>query len=302
MTNSALFYVAVFILMSSAIFFFLRLDYALLDWITSRAERKAKIKSFKKQSKFSKLVDRLLAKCASLITNSQMPKTAYYILTVACAVGGFFAGKTIFSSMPIALAVGTFGMIAPLLFFSFRQTKAKTAQLERLASSMMILSNSYVVTEDFITSVRDNLEILEYPEPFKDFLTYVTLMDSSISTGLRRMEHQIRNAYFSQWVDALELAQKDRSLKYVTVSVVDSMHDVLSVQAESDAAMYAVWRDYLMTLVMIFSVPLIFKFTLADAYLTLTNSVGGQTLFLLLLAAVIFSVFRALKINKPLMM
>ena len=37
------------------------------------------------------------------------------------------------------------------------------------------------------------------------------------------MEHQVRNAYFSQWVDALELAQKDRSLKYVTVSVVDSM-------------------------------------------------------------------------------
>ena len=302
MINTNLFFVAVFILMSAAIFFFLRLDYALLDWITSRAERKAKIKSFKKQSKFSKLVDRLLAKCASLIGNSQMPKTAYDILTVVCAVGGFFAGKTIFSSMPIALAVGTFGMIAPLLFFSFRQTKAKTAQLERLASSMMILSNSYVVTEDFITSVRDNLEILEYPEPFKDFLTYVTLMDSSISTGLRRMEHQVRNVYFSQWVDALELAQKDRSLKYVTVSVVDSMHDVLSVQAESDAAMYAVWRDYLMTLVMIFSVPLIFKFTLADAYLTLTNSVGGQTLFLLLLAAVIFSVFRALKINKPLMM
>ena len=300
--NSGMICFVVFLLLSAAAFFFLRLDYALLDWIMARAERKAKIKSFKKQSRLSRLVDRLLAKCASLITNSQMPKTAYYILTVACAVGGFFAGKTIFSSMPIALAVGTFGMIAPLLFFSFRQTKAKTAQLERLASSMMILSNSYVVTEDFITSVRDNLEILEYPEPFKDFLTYVTLMDSSISTGLRRMEHQVRNAYFSQWVDALELAQKDRSLKYVTVSVVDSMHDVLSVQAESDAAMYAVWRDYLMTLVMIFSVPLIFKFTLADAYLTLTNSVGGQTLFLLLLAAVIFSVFRALKINKPLMM
>ena len=214
----------------------------------------------------------------------------------------FFAGKTIFSSMPIALAVGTFGMIAPLLFFSFRQTKAKTAQLERLASSMMILSNSYVVTEDFITSVRDNLEILEYPEPFKDFLTYVTLMDSSISTGLRRMEHQVRNAYFSQWVDALELAQKDRSLKYVTVSVVDSMHDVLTVQEASDAAMYAVWRDYMMTLVMIFSVPLIFKFTMADAYLTLTTSFVGQAMFLLLLVAVVFSVFCALKINKPLMM
>ena len=300
--NSGMICFVVFLLLSAAAFLFLRLDYALLDWITARAERKAKIKSFKKQSLISKLVDKLLAKCVSLITNSQMPKTAYYILTVVCAVGGYCAGKVIFSSFPIALAVGTFGLIAPLLFFSFRQTKAKTAQLERLASSMMILSNSYVVTEDFITSVRDNLEILEYPEPFKDFLTYVTLMDSSVATGLRRMEAKVNNPYFSQWIDALVLAQDDRSLKYVTVTVVDSMHDVLSVQAESDAAMYAVWRDYLMTLIMIFSVPLIFKFTLADAYLTLTGSLVGQSMFILLLAAVIFSVFRALKINKPLMM
>lgn len=103
------------------------------------------------------------------------------VVTVVCAVGGYCAGKVIFSSFPIALAVGTFGLIAPLLFFSFRQTKAKTAQLERLASSMMILSNSYVVTEDFITSVRDNLEILEHPEPFKDFLTYVTLAKQEVT-------------------------------------------------------------------------------------------------------------------------
>ena len=116
------------------------------------------------------------------------------------------------------------------------------------------------------------------------------------------MEAKVNNPYFSQWIDALVQAQDDRSLKYVTVTVVDSMHDVLSVQAESDAAMYAVWRDYLMTLIMIFSVPLIFKFTLADAYLTLTGSLVGQSMFILLLAAVIFSVFRALKINKPLMM
>lgn len=295
-------YLTVFLLLGAAAFFFLRLDQALLEYIASRTERKAKIKSFKKQSKVSKLADKLLEKCASLIAGSQMPKAAYYAFTLICAAGGYFAGKTIFSSFPIALAVGTFGLIVPLLFFSFRQAKAKTAQLEKLASSMMILSNSYVVTEDFIASVRDNLEVLEYPAPFKDFLTYVTLMDSSVSAGLRRMEMQVNDPYFSQWVDALDLAQKDRDLKYVTVSVVDSLHDMLSVQAESDAAMYAVWRDYVMTLVMIFSVPLIFKFTLPEAYLSLTTSLSGQTLFLMLLAAVIFSVFCALKINKPLVM
>ena len=114
MNNSTLLYAAVFILLSTAVFFFLRLDYVLLDMITHRAERKAKIRSFKKQSKLSKAIDKLLAKCASLIANSQMPRSAYYALTVICAIGGFFAGKVIFSSFPIALAVSTFGLIAPL--------------------------------------------------------------------------------------------------------------------------------------------------------------------------------------------
>jgi len=301
MNSPAIFRFAVFILLSAAFFFFLRLDRALLDWFGGQADKKAKKKAFQKQSVIGKQAAKLLSRCSGLIANSKMPKKAYIILSVFCTVGGFFAGRTVFGSLPFAIAAGGFGMIAPLLFFSFRQTKVQAAQMEKLASSMMILSNSYVITEDIITSVRDNLEILESPEPFRDFLTYVSLMDSSIVAGLRRMEQQVGNSYFSQWIDALVLSQEDRSLKYSTVSVVDSMHDVMSVQREADAAMYAVWRDYLMTLVMIFSVPLIFKVTLADAYLTLTTSLGGQAMFLLLLAAVIFSVFRALKINKPLM-
>ena len=300
MTNYTFLYAAVFLLLITAAFFILRLDAAFLEWVNARAEHTAKVRSFQKRSKLSRAVDRLLALCADLIVSSQMPRTAYYILTALCAVGGYFTGQMIFSSFPIALAVGTFGLIAPLLFFSYRQGKAKSAQLERLCSSMMILSNSYVVTEDIITTVRDNLEILEHPAPFRYFLTYVSLMDSSVEAGLRRMEQKVGNSYFSQWVDALVLAQDDRTLKYTAVATVDSMHDVLSVERESEAAMYVVWRDYLMTLIMIFSVPLIFKFTLADAYLTLTTSVIGQSLFILLLITVVFSVFCALKINRPL--
>ena len=149
--------------------------------------------------------------------------------------------------------------------------------------------------------MQENLDNLSYKAPFQAFLTYVTYMDSDVRRGLRRMEEQVGNPYFSQWIDALVMAQDDRSLKYVCVSVVDSMHDVITAQQESDAAMFAVWRDYLLTLVLIFSVPLVFRFLMVEAYVTLTTSVVGQGLFLLLLAAVIYSVLRALKINTPLM-
>ena len=295
-------YFAVFVLLIASAVCLLRLDRSIVVSAKAFLDRQAKARGFKKQSKVSQWLKSRIAKCCELITVSNMPLAFYCLLSLGCGFGGYAAGKMIFSSFPIALAVATFGLIAPLLFFGFRQTKAHNAWLGRLASSMMILSNSYVTTEDFIVSVRDNLDTLDYPAPFREFLTYVTYMDSDVKAGLRRLDEQIRNPYFSQWIDALILAQDDRSLKYTCISVVDSMHDVLQVQAESDAAMYAVWRDYLLTLILIFSVPLVFKFTLADAYVTLTTSTVGQGLFILLLISVFYSVLRALKINRPLMM
>ena len=81
----------------------------------------------------------------------------------------------------------------------------------------MLLSNSYIVTEDFVQSVQDNIDLLEYPAPFRDFLTYVSLIDGNIKTGLRRMELQVDNPYFSQWIDALVMAQDDRSMSRVAL-------------------------------------------------------------------------------------
>lgn len=294
------FYTAVFLLLVTAVFLCLNLGGGLSDRLQAAAARQGKIRSFKGKGKLAKGANKLVNRGRDLIFDSQIPLPVYALFTVVGAVGGFAAGKFIYSSTLIALAVGVIGMIVPLLVLAFQQTKVKTVQLQRLASSMTILSNSYLSTEDFLQSVKENLDNLDTPKPFRDFLTYVTYMSSDIKYGLRRMEEQVQNAYFSQWIDALCMAQDDRSLKYVCTSVVDSMHDAIAAQQESDAAMAAVWRDYILTLVLIFSTPLVFRFLMADAYTILVSSAVGQGLFVLLLLAVLFSVFRAIKINTPL--
>ena len=255
---------------------------------------------YRTQGKLEEKLARLLQRARSLIRGSKLPPPVYALLTAGCAIGGFLAGKFIYGSTLIAIALGVTLLLAPLLWLSFRETSSRSTEMDRLASSMMILSNSYLITEDFLTSVKENLEVLEAPEPFRDFYTYASYMDSNLRTGLQRMDQRVGNSYFSQWVDALIMAQEDRSLKYVTVSVVQSLNDALQVQRESDAAMYAVWRDYFLALILIFSTPLVFRLLLADAYAAMTGTLIGQSLLLLLLAAVVFSVFRALKINRPL--
>lgn len=257
---------------------------------------------YRTQGKLEEKLARLLGRAKSLIRGSKLPPPVYALMTAGCAIGGFLAGKFIYGSTLIAVALGVTLLLAPLLWLSFRETSSRSTEMDRLASSMMILSNSYLITEDFLTSVKENLEVLEAPEPFRDFYTYASYMDSNLRTGLQRMDRSVGNSYFSQWVDALIMAQEDRSLKYVTVSVVQSLNDALQVQRESDAAMYVVWRDYFLVLILIFSTPLVFRLLLADAYAAMTGTLIGQSLLLLLLAAVVFSVFRALKINRPLVM
>ena len=282
------------------IFLFLPLGAAsLLGLDEAFREGRRGTRRIRQRGKTTTKLDRLLERGRSLIQGSGLPLPVYALMTLGCGIGGFLAGKIVYSSPLIASASALMLLFAPLLLFSFRETKAHSRDLGRLASSMMILSNSYVVTEDFLATVRVNLDILEYPEPFRDFFAYATYMSSDLRGALRRMERQVPNGYFSQWVDALVLAQEDRQLKYVTVSVVRSFYDALQVQQESEAAMFAVWRDYFLVLILIFSVPLVFRFLLAEAYATMTTSLLGQGMLLLLLAAVAFSVIRALKLNRP---
>ena len=289
----------IFLLLSGAGFILVRPDAALSELFRSSGERRKKIQVFQKKGRLSRITDRLMGRARALFASSAVPKPVLLAFTALCSVGGFFAGRIVYRSPLISVCVAVFGAFVPALVLSLRQSKAASARLERLASSMMLLSNSYLTTDDLITTVEQNLELLEYPEPFQDFLVYVTRMDSNIRAGLRRMEARVNNPYFSQWIDALILAQDDRALKNVAVAVVESFHDVIRAQQDSDAAMFAVWRDYLLTLILIFSVPLVFKMMMNEAYIAMTGTLAGQGIFLLLLAAVAYSVVRAVHINRP---
>ncbi|SBW00553.1 membrane hypothetical protein [uncultured Eubacteriales bacterium] len=289
---------AVFLLVGAAIFLVSGLDEKIA--VKLRRGKKVGERKLRKQTLFTRLA-RLERERRRLVQEVNMPAAVYWLLTALGAGGGAAVGRLLFSHTFFAVAVGVLGALSPQLFLRIKLTQAKSQRVEKLHSSMLILSNSYIVTEDFIQSVRDNLGVLEYPTPFRDFLTYTNYIDGSVKTGLRRMEAQVENDYFSQWVNVLILAQDDRNMKYVTMSVVDAMADVRQVQRESDTAMYAIWREYFTVLALIFAAPLIFRVLMRDAYTVLVMTLPGQVLLTLLLVAVVFSLVRAYRLNKPLL-
>lgn len=295
-----LLYAGVFTLTGLSLFFLFGLDKALSSAYRAWKVKKEKAASMKLRKR--SILTEFIQRQKELAATVRMPQAVYYAMTALGTITGFAVGKLFFTDTFIALITGALGALSPLFVLAFKRTAAKGARTDKLRSTMMILSNSYIVTEDFLKSVRDNVGALEYPQPFRDLLTYTTYIDNSVEKGLRRMENQVDNSYFSQWVDALVMAQRDRSLKYVAKSVVDEMNDAHEVQRESDTAMFAIWREYFTLLILIFSMPMIFRILMNPAYVILVTSPIGKLLLLLLLTAVVFSVVKAMKLNKPLLL
>lgn len=291
-------YLAVFLLLSTAIFLISGLDKKIA--VERRRGRKAETIRLRKRTLFTKIT-RLEQNRRRLVAQVKLPEPVYWLLAVLGTVIGAVIGKFFFYNAFFSVAVGILGALSPRLYLSFKLTQSKSRRIDKLQSSMMLLSNSYIVTEDFLKSVQDNIDVLEYAAPFRNLLTYVSLINGSVTTGLRRMELQVDNQYFSQWVDALVMAQDDRSLKTVAMSVVDAMNDVHQAQMEADTAMFTIWREYFAVLALIFAAPVIFRVLMKNAYMVLVTTFPGQALLVLLLAAVVYSLIQAVKLNRPLL-
>lgn len=295
-----LLYALVFAALVGAVAAAFGLDRALRDALHNRKQRQTKIRSYRAPSRLQRAMARLKTRNRALLRDSAVPVRLYRIALALCIVVGVGLGYAVFRSIMLAVAVGLMSALIPFAYLSYRSTVVKKSWLERLNADMLTVSNSYLVTNDLIRSVQECVGILEYPEPFRAFLAYVTLMDSDVISGLRRMENDVNEAYFSQWIDALVLAQKDRSLADVTVAIVDSMRDILIAQRESDAQMSEIWREYLIELVIIFLSPLLLRAVMPMAYEVIVASAIGQLLFFLLLVALAFSAVMALRINRSL--
>ncbi len=293
--------VLIFALLSVAVICFFNLCLVIALSLVDKKEKKHK-KSVKTERNITTWVQNFNRKRNRMMQETGMPMSVYLLLTVLSMVGGCIAGHLVFGGAFFTIFCGFLGIGGPLMYLQFLVSQTHRNKLARLQSSMMLLSGSYIDKEDFVQAVQENIDRLGYPKPFRNFLAQISYTDPNIPQALRRMEADVNNAYFSQWVDVLVLAQDDRQLKHVAMAVVEDMNDMARVQIELDSALFAVWLEYFTVLIMIFCSPLILRMCMPEAYEILVNSFIGQVLLALLLIAVAYSLFAANKANEPIEM
>jgi hypothetical protein len=249
------------------------------------------------------LWDRFLIRVESMLKRMDKTMRFFYMLLAGAFLAGLALGSVIFDDVFLAVCMGVCCLPMPYLYLLVRISWYQLTEEEMIKSAMDIITNTYLGTDDIQTAfehyVQSEIRYGGKSSVFSHFLSEVMFVDPSIDRGLLVMAEKIHNPYFSQWVKMLIMCHSDRRLKFSLRPIIDSMTDAKYIQMEHETVMMATWREYLTTLILMFSVLPLFRVSNHDWFMILTETFIGRALMALMLVVAAGSAFLILWINQP---
>jgi len=250
--------------------------------------------------------ERLKIVINAVLKQSGYSTKAFLIGCIAAATAGFALGYLLFSGLLLAVATAVVMLPLPYLFFYLRAAKVRRSEIDNLEQSMSIITNAFASSYDIVASVESfNNERhrgippqLRVQTPFDAFVTNSTLTLNSVDKSLVILDSMVGNHYFSEWVKTLRMCGKDRGMVFALFPIIQAMSDAKIAQIETDTKIERAWREYIMTVVVMFSIIPMFRFVNADWYAILVGTPIGQLLLILMLVSTLVSAVFVAKIAK----
>ncbi|MCL6458232.1 MAG: hypothetical protein K6T85_09520 [Gorillibacterium sp.] len=253
------------------------------------------------------ITERIAIHFATLFRQTRCTRKKFIIMVLVSAAGGFVTGILLFGSTGLAAVMASCVLPAPYFYLVVKSSTAAREEIEGLENSMSIITNAYAGNDDIIKAMELYVEEknryipvhLRIPSPFDEFVSEIRLLNPNVEHGLYRLSAKIKNRYFSEWTKTLILCHQDRRLKFALFPIIKAMNDAKSMQVESDGMMVRVWRDYLMTAGLMFSIIPLMRFSNAEWFFLLTQTGIGKLLIILMLLTALGTAFYVLRATKP---
>lgn len=254
-----------------------------------------------------KTAERIALRLQTLFRQTSCTRKKFLMMMLATAAGGFLAGMMLFNSPDLAAVATACLLPAPYIYLTVKSATVAREEIEGLENTMSVITNAYASSDDIIKAIELYVEEknrylpihLRTITPFDEFISEIKYINPNIEHGLYRLSAKIRNRYFAEWTKMLILCHHDRRLKFALFPIVKAMNDAKTMQVESDGMMVRVWRDYLLTAGLMFSVIPLMRFSNAEWFSILTATAIGKLLVVLMLLTALSTAFYVLRATKP---
>lgn len=168
---------------------------------------------------------------------------------LAAAAGLFLAGLAAGTAsgnyfLAPVLALGLAAV--PFVYLRFQYIKYQQMMLDELRTALSVISVSYERTENILSSVEENLDVMNNPirQVFAEFVDRVKFIDPNIGDAIDDMKTKIKHSVFYEWCDALKRCSEDRSLKYTLRPVVDKLTTIKIATNDLKTILYRPQRSF----------------------------------------------------------
>lgn len=250
--------------------------------------------------------DKFLVILETLLRRSGQTQGRFILFLTAAFCGGSILGWALFNGILLSLVMGAACLPLPYLFINVLAQKKARVEVENLENTMSLITNNYIGCDDLVRAVdlyvqdKIHTSVTHKTTPFEEFVTEIIFINPDVERGLQILSAKIANPFFDQWIKMLILCHQDRRLKFALPPVIDAMNDAKSMQIESDALMSQTWRNYFLTVGLMFGVIPLLRIANDQWYNILTQTAVGRVLIIAMLVIALVTGTYVMKINKPL--
>ena len=134
---------------------------------------------------------------------------------------------------------------------------------------------------------------------FQRFLTRIKHIDPDMDAALHDLKYAIDNEVWQEWCEAVMACQTDRSLKSTLTPIVSKLSDMRVVNGELENLVFGPRKEFVtMAILVLINIPLV-RFINTDWYHTLVDTIPGQMVIAVCIAAVFVSFAFVVKLTQP---
>ena len=167
--------------------------------------------------------------------------------------------------------------------------------------TMPFWSGGYLyVPSTIFTGVGRDLGVSYYPNIARQ--TVLLYVDKTVYSSLvfdLNKEYAIDNEVWQEWCEAVSACQTDRSLKSTLTPIVSKLSDMRVVNGELENLVFGPRKEFVtMAILVLINIPLV-RFINTDWYHTLVDTIPGQMVIAVCIAAVFVSFAFVVKLTQP---
>ncbi|MEG1044701.1 MAG: hypothetical protein RSF81_08020 [Oscillospiraceae bacterium] len=236
-----------------------------------------------------------------LSATKQQSKIKYlYTACVSCCIVGMFLG-IILKNIFLIPVLGCGSILIPLWFIRYNEFEYTKRASQELSVALSLITTSYTRTEDFVSSVKENLIYFsdDVRQAFSEFVGEVEFLSGNSKNAIITLSKKYKSHIFKQWCNNILLCLDNRSFKYSLNPIVEQFRYNKELQESMETTIRKPVKSYAFVAAVAVAILPLLSYVNPELAEVATGTVIGKLLIAVLSVIILYGINQSISLSTP---